>query len=1422
VEDVAETILARILHEGFEIVEKKRVQLTKAQVKEFYACHSGKPFFNGLVDFMASGTVLALRLQKEDAIAAWRKLIGPTNSEAARTAADQNVAEADRAGSWTLRALYGTDGGQNAAHGSDSKYSAQRELQFFFGYGQPSLGKGEKYQRTLAMIKPDAVGAGSVAGIVEMIEARGFVVVSQKKEQLTTARAEEFYAEHKERGFFSELVGFMTSGPVMALALEKHNAIEDWRMLMGPTNTADAKECAPDSTRARFGTDGQKNATHGSDSAASAARELAFWFPGEGAFPVERTFAMIKPGTADDAQASSSIMAAIEAYGFSIVERRKCVLTPERARTLYAKHEGESFFEEYVAYMSSGPVWALVLSRVAAIQTWRTLMGPDDVSKARKERPSCLRALHGQDGMRNGTHGSESEESAKREMSFFFQSSSSKFPVQFTQSTFPFPSKPATASEFVKGKDAGAIAGMHKLLVTGLAALSKAEPRPEGLEATRWLGQYMLDNNPKGARVGESADAAPVSTSAYSSMRLQSSVRGPTSKSVTRIKAPAPLSEDCFIVFVLGGPGSGKGTQCAKICQDFDFCHLSTGDLLRAEVKSGSVLGQSISSTMQNGDLVSNSVTMALLKKAMLRSGERRFLVDGFPRDLDQAFLFEREIGECRFVLYFDCPPEVMKERIMERGKTSGRADDNEESIMKRLDTFTTKSKPVIDFYKKVGKVRSVSATASPEEIFLNVRGFFEPEVVFVLGGPGSGKGTQCERIVQEYGYHHLSSGDLLRAEAKSGSAEGREIQRLMENGQLVPVSTTLALIKKAMATGANTKFLIDGFPRSVEQAQLFEKTICVPSLVLEYDCTEEEMLKRLLKRGLTSGRVDDNSASIKKRFNVFRTHTKPVADFYATSGLLRKIDATHSPDRVFQHTMRAFTPEIVFVLGGPGCGKGTQCDKIVETYGFGHLSAGDLLRAEVFRKSAHGKLIDSYIKEGKIVPQGITIALLKKAMLASGGLTKKFLVDGFPRAMDQALEFEKSVGQCSSILFFDCPEAEMRKRILHRAKAAPGRADDNEETLIKRFRTYMETSMPVITHYSKQGLVRTISAIPPAKEVFEQVKRNFGNIEVVFVQGGAASEVAQKMSSEFGFVSLNVNALLDITGVQPSDETRIAVLNTAISRACVGGGNGRNKSFVVEGFGKSPSVFQERYPTNCCRVVDTDKPGQSSFDKVKGRFQPLVVLIVGAKGSGIQSVASYLGQELGFTYLNVWDLLMVESGAKATKIQSLLARKRFPLQIALDLVKAAMNAASIRLAYEGVGDTVSFRNPRFLIDGFPRRLANERDQLLPRVQDQWFAFEEQIAPIAKVLHLQCADVEIRKARLASSETGSLELSGDMEEIYENELAPITTYASKLQQSKSCTCLDKSGNFVLEIDTQREIDTTFHANTRKLLEPILA
>jgi len=183
--------------------------------------------------------------------------------------------------------------------------------------------------------------------------------------------------------------------------------------------------------------------------------------------------------------------------------------------------------------------------------------------------------------------------------------------------------------------------------------------------------------------------------------------------------------------------------------------------------------------------------------------------------------------------------------------------------------------------------------------------------VIFVLGGPGAGKGTQCSLLVEKYNFAHLSAGDLLRAEQdRPDSQFGDLIRTYIREGQIVPMEVTIKLLENAMdatllsKTGqgwadGKGRFLIDGFPRKMDQALKFEEDVCTSSLVLFFTTDEKTMLDRLLERAKTSGRDDDNIESIKKRFVTYKETTMPVIEHYEKIGRVAQVDSSPAVDVV-------------------------------------------------------------------------------------------------------------------------------------------------------------------------------------------------------------------------------------------------------------------------------------------------------------------------------------------------------------------------------------------------------------------------------------------------------------------------------------------------------------------------------------------
>ncbi|MEC8214210.1 MAG: adenylate kinase [Cyanobacteriota bacterium] len=167
------------------------------------------------------------------------------------------------------------------------------------------------------------------------------------------------------------------------------------------------------------------------------------------------------------------------------------------------------------------------------------------------------------------------------------------------------------------------------------------------------------------------------------------------------------------------------------------------------------------------------------------------------------------------------------------------------------------------------------------------------------LGPPGAGKGTQAARLCEAHGIKHLSTGDLLRSEVAAGTALGQEAEAVMNRGELVSDALVLAIVESQMKTLNGGGWLLDGFPRTVPQAEALDKLLSelqqpIDAVVL-LELDDAVLIERLLARG----RADDTEAVIRNRLEVYREKTAPLIEFYAAKGLLTSIDAKGSMEAI-------------------------------------------------------------------------------------------------------------------------------------------------------------------------------------------------------------------------------------------------------------------------------------------------------------------------------------------------------------------------------------------------------------------------------------------------------------------------------------------------------------------------------------------
>lgn len=282
-----------------------------------------------------------------------------------------------------------------------------------------------RQEKTLVIIKPDAVNKAGL--ILDTLLSYELNIVTMQMFKLSRQYASDFYAEHKGKPFFDKLIAFMTEGPVIVLEIIGVDAVQQVRKLVGPTDTLTARSQAPASLRARFGTDGTRNACHASDSMQSAQREIKFFFedaarkhPTTALFK-DTTLCIIKPHIIND-KLTGKVLDAIIAGGFEVSALRMFHLDRANCEEFLEVYKGVvNEYGEMVAELLAGPCVALELKGANVQSEFRQYVGPADPEIAKHLRKHSLRAKFGVNKVYNAVHCTDLPEDGPLEVAYFFQ-----------------------------------------------------------------------------------------------------------------------------------------------------------------------------------------------------------------------------------------------------------------------------------------------------------------------------------------------------------------------------------------------------------------------------------------------------------------------------------------------------------------------------------------------------------------------------------------------------------------------------------------------------------------------------------------------------------------------------------------------------------------------------------------------------------------------------------------------------------------------------------------------------------------------------------------------------------------------------------------------------------------------------------------
>ncbi len=380
---------------------------------------------------------------------------------------------------------------------------------------------------------------------------------------------------------------------------------------------------------------------------------------------------------------------------------------------------------------------------------------------------------------------------------------------------------------------------------------------------------------------------------------------------------------------------------------------------------------------------------------------------------------------------------------------------------------------------------------------------------IALFGPPGAGKGTQSEYLIEKYKLHYISTGDLLRQEIKDDTRLGKEAKDIIASGKLVPDEIIVQIIEKTISDNLESNgFLFDGFPRTYIQAYILEGLMLQLNtsldVLISIDVPYEESLNRLLHRGITSGRSDDNDLVIRKRLTEYHEKTIPVLEYYKDRGIYKEVNGMQPIKKVTEAIEEVVSGVLskklfnVLLFGYPGSGRSSQGLAIAEAYGLEYVDTGIMIDEEIHERTETGQKIMELYESGQLLPDELVVPLIEKK-LATTKHPKGFIFKGFPRTLVQSYIldglFKKHGIGISKIIELNVPTLELVRRLDARSKTdqmVP--YDTSAAKIVHRLLEHEQKTLPVIERYRKNHSICQVDGTGSFEEVFDRIAFEMAN----------------------------------------------------------------------------------------------------------------------------------------------------------------------------------------------------------------------------------------------------------------------------------------------------------------------------------------
>jgi adenylate kinase family enzyme len=490
---------------------------------------------------------------------------------------------------------------------------------------------------------------------------------------------------------------------------------------------------------------------------------------------------------------------------------------------------------------------------------------------------------------------------------------------------------------------------------------------------------------------------------------------------------------------------------------------------------------------------VPDDVILKLLKNAMLKHRDvNRFLLDGFPRSVEQAKLFEQDLAEVAFVLTFDCPEEELLKRLLNQPGEKA----TEEELKKKIEASHSQTAPVNGYYNNIGKLRRVKAAGPIDEVYAVAKKNFHCRFLYILGAPGAPCIEIAERINEQYGYFCIDFSNVLQKYSKSGAKDASRVKAAIDKGTALEASIACPLLLeevwKAQSIGANN-FVICGFPQSIKQMEFLEYRVPGTSrtLLLDFSLSDTVDMDIVFPNNADSIEVkdikikaffgDENQALIAKLPELMRIpcSLSVLNSLVPARGQLAD-KRVRLVETIWKATVPLLMPSITVVLAPPCSGSELLTPMLTDLNPNCYaVDVDQLLDKELERKTELGVRMDNMLAKSQSIPLSVNLHLLKS--MINQTCSTKAIVENFPSFADQI----KYVGKELQI-----------DRVFQIAATGPNALNTMKKAYIERmtkrsmsedeagfaFDEIVNRIEPIAAHFATQGKLEKLEVSEKAK----------------------------------------------------------------------------------------------------------------------------------------------------------------------------------------------------------------------------------------------------------------------------------------------------------------------------------------------------